>query len=182
MHTKENTIVLRPMTEADIPALQRMVMDPIITKTYMIPDYPDPEAALPLCRRILELSHCQDHFVRGIYIDRQLIGFLNDTEISGGSIELGYVIDSAFHGRGYMTQALKAAITALFAMGFTQVKTGAFAENTASLRVMQKCGMALLPYTDSIEYRGQTHLCIYYAKNKQEQAYAEIQMPGIGSR
>ena len=33
MHTKENAIVLRPMTEADIPALQKMVMDPIITKT-----------------------------------------------------------------------------------------------------------------------------------------------------
>jgi RimJ/RimL family protein N-acetyltransferase len=168
MHTKENAIALRPMTEADIPALQKMVMDPIITKTYMIPDYADPEAALPLCKRILELSHSQDHFVRGIYMNGQLVGFLNDTEMVDGTIELGYVIDSAFHGRGYMTQALKAAMEALFEKGFTQVKTGAFAENTASLRVMQKCGMTLLPYTDSIAYRGQTHLCIYYAKNKQE--------------
>ena len=34
--------------------------------------------------------------------------------------------------------------------------------NDASLRVMEKCGMERMSYTDTVEYRGQTHNCIYY--------------------
>ena len=46
--------------------------------------------------------------------------------------------------------------------GFATVTAGAFEQNVASLRVMQKCGMVRLEKTDEIEYRGRVHTCIYY--------------------
>ena len=52
----------------------------------------------------------------------------------------------------------------LFAKGFREVVCGAFEENTASLRVMEKAGMEKLDITESIEYRGKVHNCVYYSK------------------
>ena len=83
-----------------------------------------------------------------------------------GGIELGYVIHPRFHGKGYMTQALKAAIEELFSDGYREVITGAFEENRASIRVMEKAGMILQGKTEEIEYRGKTHNCIYYHMEK----------------
>ncbi len=45
---------------------------------------------------------------------------------------------------------------------FTVVKTGAFTENIASIRVMEKCGMRRFDETEEIEYRGKNHTCVYY--------------------
>ena len=53
-------------------------------------------------------------------------------------------------------------IKELLKMGFRKVKAGYFEENEASRRVMEKCGMKQLSYTDEIEYRGITHKCLYY--------------------
>ena len=47
-------------------------------------------------------------------------------------------------------------------MGFDCVRTGYFEENTASGRVMQKCGMHKIDLEEEIEYRGISHHCLYY--------------------
>ena len=159
---------LRPFQPEDAPVMLRLLTDPIIGKTYMLPDYPDQNAAMPLFERMMALSHDPKRYIRGICVNGQLIGALNDTEIKDDTIEVGYAIDPAYHGQGYMTQALGMAIAELFAMGFRTVVAGAFSHNIASTRVMEKCGMQRISHTDTIEYRGQTHICVYYAIEKQE--------------
>ena len=77
------------------------------------------------------------------------------------------MIHPDYQGRGYMTIALKLAIGELLKTGYQAVVCGAFAHNAASMRVMEKCGMTKLAYTDCVEYRGQTHHCIYYAAEKE---------------
>ena len=57
---------------------------------------------------------------------------------------------------------LTEVIKELFAMGFTVVKAGAFEENPASMRVMEKSGMHRIQQEDTIEYRGKVHRCINY--------------------
>jgi RimJ/RimL family protein N-acetyltransferase len=47
------------------------------------------------------------------------------------------------------------------------VTAGAFEDNLASLRVMEKCGMQPMEHTDTIEYRGCEHLCLYRAIDRQ---------------
>ena len=63
-----------------------------------------------------------------------------------------------------MTRALKLAITELFSLGYREVITGAFDENGASIRVMEKAGMVKLDKIDEIDYRGKLHKCVYYHK------------------
>lgn len=152
---------IRPLNPADEGDIVELLTNEVIKKTYMLPDFETRADAAPLFRRLLELSLDEAHFVRAICAGGRSVGFLNDVEIRDGVIELGYVIHPAHHGKGYATAALKAAIAQLFRLGYREVVAGAFAENAASLRVMEKAGMKHIPKTGEIEYRGQTHTCVY---------------------
>lgn len=54
---------------------------------------------------------------------------------------LGYWLAEPFWGKGYMTEAARAFVECLFASGVgDQIRSGAFADNSASLRVQEKLG------------------------------------------
>lgn len=154
---------LRKITAADESAMLELLTNDAIKQTYMLPDYAKKEDALPLFRRLMELSQEEAHFVRGICAGEELVGFLNDVEIENSAIELGYVIHPAHQGKGYATDALNLAIAELFQLNYREVIAGAFEENAPSIRVMEKAGMRKLEKTDSIEYRGRMHHCIYFS-------------------
>ncbi len=166
MMIKTNRLTVKPFSEADKDAMIALFVDEKIKQTYMLPDLVTEEAKTKLFSRFLALSASDAHFVRGIYCGETLVGFLNDTEIKGDMIELGYVISPMFWGRGYMTEALTAVIHYLLQNGYASVITGAFASNLASIRVMEKCGMTKMNTHATIEYRGKLHECVYYRKNK----------------
>ena len=157
-------IYLRKITLETETVMLDILTSDIIKQTYMLPDFACREDAIPLFQKLITLSEDPQRYVRGIYLEQALIGFMNDVEIINGSIELGYVIHPGFHGKGYMTRALKLAITELFSLGYLEVITGAFDENTASIRVMEKAGMVKLEKIDEIDYRGKLHKCVYYHK------------------
>ena len=94
------------------------------------------------------------------------IGILHETEVTEQSVELGYAVLPAYQNRGYCTEALQGAIKYLLDRGCRQILAGAFEENSASIRVMEKCGMVRQEYTDEIEYRGVNHTCVYYLTTK----------------
>ena len=156
-------MTLRKLTDADVLPMLDLLTNDIIKQTYMLPDFEAKSDAIPLFGRLMQLSQDDAHFVRGICPGDTLIGFLNDVEIQNGTIEVGYVIHPAHWNRGYATAALKEAISQLFDLGYEEVTAGAFSENPASTRVMEKAGMTLQEKTDQIEYRGRSHTCIYYS-------------------
>ena len=104
--------------------------------------------------------------MRGIYCGNELIGFLNDVETTEESIELGWVIAPDKQNKGYCTEAVKTAIEDLFSRGYASVIAGAFSQNKASIRVMEKAGMQPIEKTEEIEYRDQTHKCVYFERCK----------------
>lgn len=159
-------MIIRPITPADQPAILALLTNCAIKQTYMLPDFEKAEDAIPLFRRLMDLSHDQTRFVRCMEVGGEVVGFLNDVEMENGTVELGYVVHPAHWGKGCATAALKLAIAELFSQGFREITAGAFSENPASLRVMEKAGMTLLPKTDEVEYRGKTHRCIYYSISK----------------
>lgn len=161
-------VTLRPIQLQDREPMLDILTDDTVKQTYMLPDFADRRDALPLFRRLAEFSRNESHYVRGICLEERLIGFLNDVEIQDGSIELGYVIHPDFQGKGYMTEALRSAVDALFSMGYQEIICGAFEENAASIRVMVKAGMQKLSRTDEMEYRDKRHQCVYYSIMKQE--------------
>ncbi len=144
-----------------------LLTDKIVGKTYMFPDFQSRAEAEPLFRRLVQLSGDENRYVAGVYLNGAFIGMMNDVEIKGTQIEMGYAYLPAYYNRGYATEAFRGAISYLLDHGFTTVVAGAFSENPASLRVMEKCGMVKQDYTDEIEYRGNTHTCIYYAAQKE---------------
>jgi RimJ/RimL family protein N-acetyltransferase len=166
MNFKTERLAVRPFLEGDKEKMLEMLYNESIKKTYMIPDFESIEAAEKLFSAFLRLSNAPDRYVGAICLDDELIGFMNDTEIVGDTVEMGYVISPKHQNKGYCTEAMTGAIEHLFERGFRKVKCGAFEENEASIRVMQKCGMKLLSETDIIEYRGQVHNCVYYSKIK----------------
>ena len=157
-------IRLASLRAADLETMLDILTNDCVKQTYMLPDFPSREDAVPLFQRLVYLSGDSRRFVRGIYADETLVGFLNDVEIENGAIELGYVIHPRFQGNGYATEALGIAIGELFRLGFQAVITGAFRQNAASIRVMEKNGMTRTEKTEPIDYRGKTHICVYYTK------------------
>jgi RimJ/RimL family protein N-acetyltransferase len=160
IHTPRLT--LGPLREQDQAALIALFRHEAVKETYMVPDPLDDATAQRLFARMMALSHDDTRYVFGIFLGDALIGVLNDTEISGDTIEMGYALHPDHWNRGYMSEAFAAVINYLHTRGFTTVTAGAFEENAASLRVMQKCGMVRMAHTDQIEYRGKMHTCIYY--------------------
>lgn len=159
---KTNRLILRSYTEADRKETIRLLRNSEIGKTFMLPEFEDDAAAEPLFRKILMLSHENEHFERAICLGNHLIGFVNDVEIKDGTIELGYVIHPDHQNQGYATEALTASIQELFRQGYSVVRAGYFEENPASGRVMEKSGMHPIDRVDTIEYRGTMHRCLYY--------------------
>ena len=166
MQFKTQRLNIRPFCDGDREKMLEMLYDESIKRTYMIPDFENAEAADKLFSAFSRLSLDENRYVGAICLDDEIIGFMNDTEIEGDSVEMGYVISPKHQNRGFCTEAMIGAINYLFEKGFSEVICGAFEKNAASLRVMQKCGMKLLQKTDSIEYRGKNHNCIYYSKIK----------------
>ncbi|QOI97820.1 MAG: GNAT family N-acetyltransferase [Flammeovirgaceae bacterium] len=91
------------------------------------------------------------------------IGAINDT----GKIQFGYFIAPSQWGRGYATAATKALLAVLKSMpGIKSIKTFVDAENAASIRVLQKCGLveeARIPaYYRFVNQNNQAKECILF--------------------
>ena len=157
---------IRPISFADKERVIDLVTNETAGKTYMFPKFECREAAEALFRRLVTLSGDDSRYVAGVYLDGSFIGMTNAVEIKGTQVEMGYAYLPEYYNRGYATEAFRGTIDYLFSRGFETVLAGAFAENPASLRVMEKCGMTKQDYTEEIEYLGATHTCIYYAISK----------------
>ena len=157
---------LREFMESDWPRLAMLATSNEVNKTYMLPDFESEEKARPLFDRLMAMSKDDKRYVRAMEENGEFVGFCNDVERDGDSVEIGYAMCPDVWGRGYCTAALKLAIADLFELGFDQVVAGAFVENPASLRVMEKAGMTPIDKVDEIDYRGRTHTCVYRAIRK----------------
>ncbi|MGI8908077.1 MAG: GNAT family N-acetyltransferase [Candidatus Sumerlaeaceae bacterium] len=88
-----------------------------------------------------EDRHDGSHYMITDIHTGELMGSIN-TSIFGIKAEVGYVLARRFWNQGYMTEALSGLLHLLF-QNETIHRVQAFhdAENTASGRVMEKCGM-----------------------------------------
>ena len=73
--------------------------------------------------------------------DSKNIGYVQLCQIDDGSWEIGYHIAKQFTGQGYATEAVKAFLPAMAQkLNIKEVYGICLAENTASVRVLEKCG------------------------------------------
>ena len=157
-------LTLSAFRECDADALMAIFKSDVVKATYMVPDLTTREDEIKLFSALRALSERADRYVFGIFLGDRLIGMLNDTEINGVNIEMGYALHPDYHNQGFATEAFDAVIKHLFSKGFEVILAGAFEENAASMRVMEKCGMVRSGEEESVEYRGITRHCICYVK------------------
>lgn len=156
-------LILKPYSKQDTNGLIDILTTPEVTDTFMVPEMESRRCLEELVQKLIAFSQIEDdkHLEYGIYLNGQIIGFVNDCGIEDDEIEIGYVIHPRYQGHGYAAEAVQAVLTELREMGFQKIIAGYFSENTASLRVMQKCGMQQTDQTEEIEYRGRKHICRY---------------------
>lgn len=156
-------LLLRPLEDADAADVTALLCDGQINQTYMLPDFSAPEEALPLFRRLRDLSRAPDHLIYGAELQGRIIGYLNDVRLENNGLEVGYVMSPAHWNRGYCTEMLAAVRDALFRLGFAALRAGYFEGNHASRRVMEKCGLRPTGETETIAYRGKDRKVICMA-------------------
>jgi len=163
---KTQGLIIKPLVPEDEAVISELFTDEIVKKTYILPDFKDSEHLHKYFLRILDISNNSEHYLWGIYVEEsgELVGIINDTDIDAyEKIELGYALLPRYHNKGYATQALGAMIGYLKGIGYKKIETGAFEENSASIRVMEKCGMTKSGMTGEYDYRGEKHKVIYYS-------------------
>lgn len=160
---KTERLTIKPHALEDLDGLVGLLTNPEITKTFMVPTFESLEQMESLAKKLIVFSQEADtkHLQYGIYLGEKIIGFINDCGIEEDEIEIGYVIHPDYQGHGYATEAVRSIICELCEMGFHKVTAGYFAENVASRRVMEKCGMRQTALTGEEEYRGRRHICRY---------------------
>ena len=157
-------LVLKHYDDNDEERMVELLTNETIKETYMIPDFGSREEAVSMFKKLQQYSYSNEHYEFGIYKQNELIGFVNDVSIESDSIEIGYVIHPDFHNNGYASEMLTSVIEDLFQRGFSTVLAGAFETNTASFRVMEKCGMKRIEKESDIFYNNRQQHCIYYSK------------------
>jgi RimJ/RimL family protein N-acetyltransferase len=134
-------LLLRPLAEADAPALTSLLAGDweAIKQTGRMP-YPATEGALRrwISFHVALASHSFLMLCREGGAALGCIGFGG----SGRVAELGYVLGRAFWGQGFATEGVRAMMAHAPAAGFLGLEAYSFVDNPASARVLLKAGFS----------------------------------------
>jgi RimJ/RimL family protein N-acetyltransferase len=135
-------LVLRRPRAADADAIARLANDRVIAEnTAMIPHPYTPAHAQGWIAQ--ERGEGEASFVAFADVDgaEVLIGAGGFSRGEGGVPELGYWIGAPYRGRGYATELARALVDHAFeTMGAERITVSCRVTNTASRRVIEKCG------------------------------------------
>lgn len=167
MYIRDNELTsdrlsLKSINEIDRKDFISIFTNEKVKKTYMLPDLVSKEEKEAFFIRLKNASEDRTRFIYGIYLKKEIIGFINEVEKNLDTIELGYFISPKFWNKGYATEALGAAIKELFKMGYNHVKCAYFEGNNASKRVMEKNDMHPNNEVTIVTYRNEKLRAIYY--------------------
>jgi RimJ/RimL family protein N-acetyltransferase len=85
--------------------------------------------------------------IRDENVGAGMLGFKGFPD-ENGSTEIGYGIDEAYQGKGYMREAVQALIDWAFTHPFCKVVTASEVENLASRHLLERLGAQLVGETD----------------------------------
>ena len=134
---RDGEIIIRPYTDADVPALTALCQDPDVQRRIDLPTPYGPEDAFEYISRVETARAIVDVRSAG------LLGSIGWRIVDQENVQVGYWIGSDFRRRGIATRALRLlsrwALTEL-ATGRVQLLTEP--DNEASQRVAEKAGFA----------------------------------------
>jgi len=141
-------LVLRPLRDGDAAAIFALFNDWDVVRWLSSPPWPyTRDDAEGFVRAVLDPACEAAELVFAITLNNKLIGTIGVRERpashlqQGAGSNIGYWLGKRYWGQGYMTEALRALATHMFALSRADaIYCGAFADNLASLRVQEKTG------------------------------------------
>jgi RimJ/RimL family protein N-acetyltransferase len=139
-------LLLRPLRSGDAEQIFPVFNDWEVVRRLAAPPWPYTiEDARTFVARRMTFRQEPTEALHVIERGDAVIGAIECTprsrRLPGVAPVLGYWLARAFWGHGYMTEAARAFVEKLFAAGVgDQIRSGAFADNSASLRVQEKLG------------------------------------------
>ncbi|MBJ7356037.1 GNAT family N-acetyltransferase [Nocardioides sp.] len=144
---RTDRLLLRPVRESDLDRMLEYRNLPEVTQ-WLLRTVVDPDAFREAWRAAGD--NPDDHSV-AVLLDGVVIGTVS-FELTDGMGQpgmptrteagLGYTFDPAYGGHGYATEAVRAVLARAFdELGVHRVTAGCFADNIASVRVLEKVGM-----------------------------------------
>jgi RimJ/RimL family protein N-acetyltransferase len=138
---------LRPVREEDVDQILRYRNLPEVTR-WLLTTEVEPASFRAAWRRSAESP--DDHSMAAT-LDGVVIGTVSLELVDGmgqpgmpprTEAHLGYTFDPAYGGHGYATEAVTAMVAYAFdRLGVRRITAGCFADNLASVRVLEKVGM-----------------------------------------
>lgn len=138
-------IVLRELTDDDVPALFEIFSHPEVMRYWSYPPLKSTAQAQALLERIRESFRKQDLFQWGIALknENRIIGTctLLEYDAQNRRAEIGYVLARAYWGKGLMHQALTALVDFAFTtLTLNRIEADVDPRNAASLRLLERLG------------------------------------------
>ncbi len=140
-------VLLREAEEADLEPLLAFRNDPGVNR-FMLRTSVDPQV---FRREWRAIPHNPTDFSCVAQADAEVVamGFLDVVDgagqpgmPTGTEAVIGYIVDPRRAGRGYATDVATGLLTAAFEhLGLRRVSAGCYADNLASVRVLEKVGM-----------------------------------------
>ena len=171
LHTMR--LLLRPWKTTDAEALYTQAHNPIIGKMCGWLPHKSVEESQKIIEVVLSKSHsfaiCLANNIPIGSIGLLLQGESN-LPVSENEAEIGYWLGEDFWGKGYVTGAALRVIQYAFEqLHLTQLWAGAYEENIASQRVLEKCGFR---YHHTLEdflfpLTGERHTSLVYTLNRE---------------
>ena len=144
---RTDRLELRPVRDEDIDRILEYRNSPDVTY-WLLRTVVDPAAFRKAWRRAAEDP--DDHSV-AVLRDGAVIGTVSLELVDGmgqpgmpprTEAQLGYIFDPAHAGHGYATEAVTAMVAHAFdRLGVRRLTAGCFADNRASVRILEKVGM-----------------------------------------
>jgi RimJ/RimL family protein N-acetyltransferase len=138
---------LRPVRDEDVDRILEYRNLPEVTR-WLLSTEVDPASFRAAWRRAAEDP--DDHSV-AVVLDGVVIGTVSLDVVDGmgqpgmpprTEAQLGYIFDPAYGGHGYATEAVTAMVAHAFdRLGVRRITAGCFADNLASVRILEKVGM-----------------------------------------
>ena len=144
---RTDRLELREVRDEDVDRILEFRNLPEVTR-WLIRTVVEPESFRAASRRAAEDP---DDHSKAVVLDGVVIGNVS-LELDDGMGQpgmptrteagLGYVIDPAYAGHGYATEAVTAMVAHAFdRLGVRRITAGCFADNLASVRILEKVGM-----------------------------------------
>ncbi len=138
---------LRPVREEDVDWMLRYRNLPEVTR-WLLRTEVDPASLRTRCQAAAQDPDDQS---MAVVLDDRVIGTVSLDLLDGmgqpgmprrSEAQLGYTFDPAHSGHGYATEAVTAMVAYAFhRLGVRRITAGCFADNLASVRILEKVGM-----------------------------------------